>query len=86
MSCTFSGNKALDLCNGGMVWSCCIPKAKFQGGRDSNGGGSEVPLLAGSYDGDAPIEEEVVEYDSGSMFLLVVLGGRKIPVQEMVLT
>ena len=26
LSCVFSGAKALDLCNGGMVWSCCVPK------------------------------------------------------------
>ena len=25
MSCVFSGAKAMDLCNGGMVWSCCVP-------------------------------------------------------------
>ena len=26
LSCVFSGAKALDLCNGGMIWSCCVPK------------------------------------------------------------
>ena len=25
LSCVFSGAKAMDLCNGGMVWSCCVP-------------------------------------------------------------
>ncbi len=27
LSCVFAGRKALDLCNGGMVWSCCVPRA-----------------------------------------------------------
>ena len=26
LSCVFSGAKALDLCNGGMIWSCCVPR------------------------------------------------------------
>ena len=29
-SCVLGGNKALDLCQGGMFWSCCIPKEKFE--------------------------------------------------------
>ena len=24
----FSGSKPLDLCNGGMVWSCCVPRGR----------------------------------------------------------
>jgi len=26
LSCVFAGAKALDLCNGGMIWSCCVPR------------------------------------------------------------
>ncbi|XP_023345139.1 serine proteinase stubble isoform X1 [Eurytemora carolleeae] len=29
LSCVFSGAKALDLCNGGMIWSCCVPRDKI---------------------------------------------------------
>ncbi|XP_076314980.1 transmembrane protease serine 9-like [Tachypleus tridentatus] len=25
LSCWFQGKKAMDLCNGGMLWSCCVP-------------------------------------------------------------
>ena len=25
VTCVFAGNQPLDLCNGGMVWSCCVP-------------------------------------------------------------
>ncbi|XP_059092001.1 serine proteinase stubble-like [Tigriopus californicus] len=28
LSCVFGGNKALDLCNGGMIWSCCVPRSE----------------------------------------------------------
>ena len=28
LSCVFSGSKPLDLCNGGMVWSCCVPRGR----------------------------------------------------------
>ena len=27
----FSGSKPLDLCNGGMVWSCCVPRGRAGG-------------------------------------------------------
>ena len=27
----FAGSKPLDLCNGGMVWSCCVPRARTGG-------------------------------------------------------
>ena len=30
LSCVFSGAKALDLCNGGMIWSCCVPRDRLQ--------------------------------------------------------
>eukprot|EP00090_Calanus_glacialis_P047407 TRINITY_DN9832_c0_g1_i2.p1 TRINITY_DN9832_c0_g1~~TRINITY_DN9832_c0_g1_i2.p1 ORF type:complete len:242 (-),score=49.56 TRINITY_DN9832_c0_g1_i2:1518-2243(-) len=26
LSCVFAGAKAMDLCNGGMIWSCCVPR------------------------------------------------------------
>ncbi|XP_076366524.1 trypsin-1-like isoform X1 [Tachypleus tridentatus] len=26
LSCWFQGKKAIDLCNGGMVWGCCVPR------------------------------------------------------------
>lgn len=44
LSCVFSGSKPLDLCNGGMVWSCCVPR-----GRDG-GGGSPLDDLSDDYD------------------------------------
>lgn len=25
-TCLFQGAKAMDLCNGGMIWSCCVPR------------------------------------------------------------
>jgi len=28
LSCVFAGAKAMDLCNGGMIWSCCVPRDK----------------------------------------------------------
>jgi len=31
LSCVFAGSKPLDLCNGGMVWSCCVPRARTGG-------------------------------------------------------
>lgn len=33
LSCVFAGSKPLDLCNGGMVWSCCVPRGD-RGGLD----------------------------------------------------
>lgn len=30
LSCVFSGAKAMDLCNGGMIWSCCVPRDKVK--------------------------------------------------------
>jgi len=30
LSCVFAGSKALDLCNGGMIWSCCVPRQKIR--------------------------------------------------------
>lgn len=30
LSCVFSGAKAMDLCNGGMIWSCCVPRDKVR--------------------------------------------------------
>merc|ERR1719266_2319157 len=43
LSCVFSGSKPLDLCNGGMVWSCCVPRGRvaaagLSGLRDSGAG------------------------------------------------
>ena len=29
LSCVFNGDKALDLCNGGMIWSCCVPRDRI---------------------------------------------------------
>jgi len=28
LSCVFAGAKAMDLCNGGMIWSCCVPRER----------------------------------------------------------
>jgi len=28
LSCAFAGAKSLDLCDGGLVWSCCVPKSE----------------------------------------------------------
>jgi hypothetical protein len=67
LGCVFSGKKALDLCNGGMVWSCCVPRSMIDGERDiddyssasesSGGGGSSDysdsgPSGGGGYDDD----------------------------------
>ena len=30
LSCVFSGAKAMDLCNGGMIWSCCVPRDRIK--------------------------------------------------------
>ena len=27
-TCVFSGYKPMDLCNGGMIWSCCVDREK----------------------------------------------------------
>ena len=29
LSCVFAGAKAMDLCNGGMIWSCCVPRDRI---------------------------------------------------------
>lgn len=34
LSCVFGGNKALDLCNGGMIWSCCVPRDRVREGDE----------------------------------------------------
>ena len=41
LSCVFSGSKPLDLCNGGMVWSCCVPRGRA-GGLDEDEFSSEA--------------------------------------------
>ncbi|XP_064112642.1 serine proteinase stubble-like isoform X2 [Macrobrachium nipponense] len=28
VSCVFQGSKPMDLCSGGMIWSCCVPRDK----------------------------------------------------------
>nr|XP_053634339.1 uncharacterized protein LOC128689868 [Cherax quadricarinatus] len=28
VSCVFQGSKPVDLCSGGMIWSCCVPRNK----------------------------------------------------------
>eukprot|EP00095_Tigriopus_kingsejongensis_P003557 snap_masked-scaffold1080_size63862-processed-gene-0.7 protein:Tk03557 transcript:snap_masked-scaffold1080_size63862-processed-gene-0.7-mRNA-1 annotation:"hypothetical protein D910_02457" len=35
LSCVFGGNKALDLCNGGMIWSCCVPRSEVDSASSS---------------------------------------------------
>ena len=35
LRCVFGGKKALDLCNGGMVWSCCVPRAMVRDDHDA---------------------------------------------------
>ncbi len=39
LSCVFAGEKPLDLCDGGMVWSCCVPKARVNDLDDDFGSG-----------------------------------------------
>ena len=29
VTCVIQGSKPLDLCNGGMIWSCCVPRDKI---------------------------------------------------------
>jgi len=36
LRCVFGGKKALDLCNGGMVWSCCVPRAMVRDEHDAD--------------------------------------------------
>ena len=36
LSCVFEGNHALDLCNGGMIWTCCVPSHRYHGGQSAN--------------------------------------------------
>ena len=38
LRCVFGGKKALDLCNGGMVWSCCVPRAMVRDEDNANAG------------------------------------------------
>ena len=38
----FSGSKALDLCNGGMVWSCCVPRSRVNSEDEEIYGAIEV--------------------------------------------
>ena len=42
LSCVFSGSKALDLCNGGMVWSCCVPRSRVNSEDEEIYGAIEV--------------------------------------------
>ena len=42
LSCVFSGSKALDLCNGGMVWSCCVPRSRVAPEDEERFGAIEV--------------------------------------------
>ncbi|KAF2361969.1 hypothetical protein FHG87_007267 [Trinorchestia longiramus] len=37
VSCVFQGARPLDLCNGGMIWSCCVPRDRVDA-VDSNAG------------------------------------------------
>ena len=50
VSCVFSGNNPLDLCNGGMVWSCCVPGSGSGGGNglrdDSYNGVSTIGITS----------------------------------------
>ena len=42
----FAGSKPLDLCNGGMVWSCCVPRARTNGlEEDFSDPGSEYGIV-----------------------------------------
>jgi hypothetical protein len=34
LSCVLSNSKPLDLCSGGMIWSCCVPHQKLSSGND----------------------------------------------------
>jgi len=28
VTCVLQGSKPMDLCNGGMIWSCCVPRER----------------------------------------------------------
>jgi len=36
-TCMFEGKKAMDLCNGGMIWSCCVPRDKIESNNPDEG-------------------------------------------------
>ncbi len=36
LSCVFAGEKPMDLCEGGLVWSCCVPKARVSDEGDDD--------------------------------------------------
>ncbi|XP_054280242.1 tryptase-like [Macrosteles quadrilineatus] len=38
ISCVLEGGKPLDLCSGGMIWSCCVSRDKLQVHNDPNMG------------------------------------------------
>ncbi|ODM91976.1 hypothetical protein Ocin01_14705 [Orchesella cincta] len=37
VSCVLQGSKPLDLCNGGMIWACCVPREKASESSSSVG-------------------------------------------------
>ena len=69
LSCVFAGNKALDLCNGGMIWSCCVPRDQVDGSGSSGSSGAGSGGGSGSgvahYDGD---ETAVSPHHHGSSY------------------
>ncbi|XP_046683241.1 phenoloxidase-activating enzyme-like [Homalodisca vitripennis] len=45
ISCVLDGGKPLDLCSGGMIWSCCVSRDKLQVHHDPNMGAIENATL-----------------------------------------
>merc|ERR1719350_2596537 len=54
-TCVFSGKKPMDLCNGGMIWSCCVDRDKVDYVDPSLGAVSDAQCGKIYQDGQARI-------------------------------
>lgn len=49
ISCVLEGGKPVDLCSGGMIWSCCVSRDKIQtSGSSSSSSSSAVTAASNS--------------------------------------
>ncbi|XP_015374913.1 PREDICTED: uncharacterized protein LOC107169624 isoform X3 [Diuraphis noxia] len=48
ISCVLEGGKPVDLCSGGMIWSCCVSRDKIQTSGSSSSSSSSVTAASNS--------------------------------------
>eukprot|EP00094_Tigriopus_californicus_P003924 TCALIF_03778-PA protein Name:"Similar to Sb Serine proteinase stubble (Drosophila melanogaster)" AED:0.60 eAED:0.60 QI:0/0.57/0.37/0.75/0.57/0.75/8/0/595 len=77
LSCVFGGNKALDLCNGGMIWSCCVPRSEVDSSSLSVPITSSSSSLASHYGAISNASEYYIHAHTityGAAHFILVLG------------